>query len=55
MVLAVELPFLNELVALFLVSVGIDFRVQPDDRLVMVGLADRFAESADLFRAPAEL
>jgi len=27
-----------------------DFRLQPGDRLVMVGLADRFAESAELFR-----
>lgn len=27
-----------------------DFRVQPGDRLVMVGVADRFAECADLFR-----
>lgn len=32
-----------------------DFKVQPDDRLVMVGLADRFAESADLFRSPHRL
>lgn len=30
-----------------------DFKVQPDDRLIVVGLADRFAECADLFRAPA--
>lgn len=29
-----------------------DFKVQPDDRLVMVGFADRFAECADLFRTP---
>lgn len=27
-----------------------DFKVQPGDRLVMVGLADRFAECAELFR-----
>ncbi len=29
-----------------------DFRVEPGDRLVMVALADQFAASADLFRAP---
>ena len=29
-----------------------DFRVEPGDRLVMVAMADQFAESADLFRAP---
>ncbi|SHF21186.1 Kef-type potassium/proton antiporter, CPA2 family [Fodinibius roseus] len=31
-----------------------DFEVQPGDRLIVVGLADRFAECADLFRATAE-
>lgn len=29
-----------------------DFRVEPGDRLVMVAMADQFAASADLFRAP---
>lgn len=29
-----------------------DFKVKPGDRLVMVGLAERFAECADLFRTP---
>ncbi|MDT0632495.1 cation:proton antiporter [Rubrivirga litoralis] len=29
-----------------------EFRVEPGDRLVMVGSADQFAHSADLFRAP---
>ncbi|WP_445663945.1 cation:proton antiporter domain-containing protein [Fodinibius sp. AD559] len=29
-----------------------DFELQPGDRLVMVGLADRFAECAELFRTP---
>jgi len=29
-----------------------DFRIEPGDRLVLVGLAGRFAESADLFRTP---
>ena len=29
-----------------------DFKVQPGDRLVLVGLADRFAESSELFRTP---
>ncbi|MDZ7689798.1 MAG: TrkA C-terminal domain-containing protein [Balneolaceae bacterium] len=27
-----------------------DFEIQPGDRLIMVGLAGRFAECADLFR-----
>lgn len=31
-----------------------DFKVQPGDRLVMVGLADRFAQCSDLFRASLE-
>ncbi len=29
-----------------------DFRVAPGDRLILIGLADEFAASADLFRAP---
>ena len=29
-----------------------DFKVLPGDRLVLVGLADRFAECSELFRAP---
>lgn len=29
-----------------------NFKVQPGDRLVLVGLADRFAESSELFRIP---
>lgn len=31
-----------------------DFKVQPGDRMITVGLADRFAECADLFRTPME-
>ncbi|MFH5885307.1 cation:proton antiporter [Halalkalibaculum sp. DA3122] len=31
-----------------------DFRLEPGDRLIMVGLASRFAECADLFRTPLE-
>lgn len=30
------------------------FRVEPGDRLVLVGLADRFAECAGLFRSPSD-
>lgn len=30
-----------------------DFRLQPGDRLVMVGSADRFAACAGIFREPA--
>lgn len=29
-----------------------NFKIEPGDRLVMVGLAERFAECADLFRTP---
>jgi CPA2 family monovalent cation:H+ antiporter-2 len=29
-----------------------DFKLHPGDRLVMVGLAERFAECAELFRTP---
>ncbi len=29
-----------------------DFRLEPGDRLVLIGLADRFAACADLFRTP---
>lgn len=32
-----------------------DFKVQPGDRLILVGLADRFAESSELFRKPDEV
>jgi len=31
-----------------------DYRVLPGDRMIMVGLADRFAEIAELFRTPAK-
>lgn len=30
-----------------------DFVVEPNDRLVMIGSADRFAACADLFRVPS--
>ena len=30
-----------------------EFRVEPGDRLVVIGTADRFAECADLFRSPS--
>lgn len=30
-----------------------DFELEPGDRLVMVGMADRFAECAELFRTPS--
>jgi len=29
-----------------------DFRIEPGDRLVLIGLADQFARCADLFRPP---
>jgi len=31
-----------------------DFLVEPNDRLVMIGNADRFAQCADLFRVSPE-
>lgn len=31
-----------------------DFRVEPGDRLILIGEADQFAESADLFRTPTQ-
>jgi CPA2 family monovalent cation:H+ antiporter-2 len=31
-----------------------DFRIQPGDRLILIGLADQFAESAHLFRTPRD-
>ena len=29
-----------------------DFRIEPGDRLVLIGLADQFARCAELFRPP---